>query len=66
MIDVKTNSISSVNLKVYDMVGRLIEQREVRLSDMENTTIGDLYPSGIYNVIVSQDKIVETLRVVKR
>ena len=66
MLDVKTTSQSAVSIKVYDMVGRLIEQREVRLSDMENTTIGDQYPSGVYNIIVSQDKIVETLRVVKR
>ncbi|MGV3697837.1 T9SS type A sorting domain-containing protein, partial [Flavobacterium sp.] len=66
MLDVKSASQSSVNVKVYDMVGRLIEQREVRMSDMESTTIGNNYPSGVYNVVVSQEDSVETVRVVKR
>ncbi|MCF6130412.1 PKD domain-containing protein [Flavobacterium sp. AS60] len=66
MIDVKTESQSVVNLKVYDMIGRLIEQREARVSDLETTTIGDRYPSGVYNVVVSQDEEVQTVRVVKR
>ena len=66
MIDVKSSSDSSVNLKVYDMIGRLIEQRDVRISDLETTTIGDRYPSGVYNVVVSQESTVQTVRVVKR
>jgi len=33
---------------------------------LETTTIGDSYPSGVYNVVVTQDKDVKTLRVVKR
>ena len=66
MIDVKTSSQSSVNIKVYDMVGRIIEQRNMNVSDMQAATIGDQYPSGVYNVVVSQEDSVETLRVVKR
>ncbi|WP_264519642.1 SBBP repeat-containing protein [Flavobacterium sp. N1994] len=66
MLDVTTSSKSVVGVKVYDMVGRLIEQREVNVSDMENTTIGDRYPSGVYNVVVSQEDSVEIVRVVKR
>jgi hypothetical protein len=66
MIDVKSSSQSTVNLKVYDMIGRLVEQRDVRVSDLVNATIGERYPSGVYNVVVSQDESVETVRVVKR
>ena len=66
MIDVKSASESSVDLKVYDMIGRLIEQKEVRVSDLQTTTIGDRYPSGVYNVVVSQENSVQTVRVVKR
>ena len=43
-----------------------MEQREVRVSDMETTTIGDRYPSGVYNVVVAQEDNVETVRVIKR
>ena len=66
MLDVKTSSESVVSLKVYDMIGRLIEQRTVSVSDIENTSIGDRYPSGVYNVVVSQEDNVQTVRVVKR
>jgi hypothetical protein len=66
MLDIKTTSQSSVNIKVYDMVGRMIEQKDVRVSDMENLTIGNQYPSGVYNVIVSQENSVQTVKVIKR
>ena len=66
MIDVKTSSQSVVNLKVYDMLGRMIEQRNVTMSDIWSTTIGDRYPSGVYNVVVSQEDSLQTVRVVKR
>ncbi|MCF6132723.1 T9SS type A sorting domain-containing protein [Flavobacterium wongokense] len=66
MLDVKSSSESNVNIKVYDMIGRLIEQRDVRVSDMQTTTIGNQYPAGVYNVVVSQEDSVETVRVVKR
>ena len=48
------------------MVRRSIDQRDVSVSDLETTTIGDRYPSGVYNVVVSQEDSVETVRVVKR
>jgi Secretion system C-terminal sorting domain len=66
VIDVKTRNESAVSVKVYDMIGRLIEQRSVSVSDLETSPIGDNYPSGVYNVIVTQDEEVRTLRVVKR
>ena len=66
VIDVKTRSESAVTLKVYDMIGRLVDQREVKVSDLESSPIGDNYPSGVYNVIVTQGDEVRTVRVVKR
>ncbi|WNM20219.1 InlB B-repeat-containing protein [Flavobacterium capsici] len=65
-LNIKTTNTSAVSIKVYDMLGRLIEQREESVNDLETTTIGDNYPSGVYNVIVAQQDEVKTLRVVKR
>ncbi|WNM20364.1 HYR domain-containing protein [Flavobacterium capsici] len=65
-INIKTSSTEMISLQVFDMLGRLIEQREVKLLDIEETTIGDRYPSGVYNVIVKQAEELTTLRVVKR
>ena len=66
MIEVKTTSQSVVSVKVFDMVGRLVEERKANVSDIENTTIGDRYPSGVYSVVITQDDAVKTLRVIKR
>ena len=66
MLDVKSSSSSMVNVKVYDMLGRLIEQKDANVADMATTTIGERYPSGVYNVVVSQEDNVQTMKVVKR
>jgi hypothetical protein len=65
-IDVTSSSQENVQLKVYDMLGKLVESREVKVSDLSMEKVGAQYPSGVYNVIVSQDGIVKTLRVIKR
>lgn len=66
MLDVKTTSTSVIAIKVYDMVGRLVEQKSVAVTELENSPIGNNYPSGVYNVVVTQDETVQTVRVVKR
>jgi hypothetical protein len=65
-INVKSISNSIVNITVYDMIGRLIETRSVKASQLETTTIGGNYPSGVYNVIVSQNDELESVRIIKR
>ena len=66
LIDLTTESQSLVSIKVYDMVGRLVDSRESKASNLNSLAIGDQYPSGVYNVVVTQDEIVKTIRVVKR
>jgi hypothetical protein len=65
-LSVTTSSEDKVGIVVYDMTGRLIERREVRPSDMVEQQIGDRYPSGVYNVVVTQGEEVKTVRVIKR
>ena len=55
-----------VSVMVYDMTGKLIEQREVSPINVSELQVGDRYPSGIYNVIVTQGSEVKSLRVIKR
>ncbi|MBF6640023.1 T9SS type A sorting domain-containing protein, partial [Flavobacterium sp. J49] len=63
---VETSSQSDFGIKVFDMVGRLVDQRTVSVSELKKGILGDQYPSGVYNVIITQDEVVKTLRVVKR
>ncbi len=54
---------SETELKVYDMLGRLMESRKTQNGSIE---LGKNYPSGIYNVIATQGENVKTLRMIKR
>ena len=65
-LSLSTSSEENVGIIVYDMIGRLIEQREVRPSEIDGLQIGNGYPSGVYNIIVNQGTEVKTLRVVKQ
>ena len=66
LLDVKSSNTSNVDIIVYDMLGRLVEQRQANVNELETTTIGNNYPSGVYNVIVTQDGETKAVRVVKR
>jgi hypothetical protein len=65
-LDVKTENAGIVSIKTYDMLGRLIEERSSKVNTLESLTIGSNYPSGVYNVIVSQEDEIRTVRMIKR
>tara|TARA_R110002012_G_scaffold203333_1_gene372703 strand:- start:3768 stop:4082 length:315 start_codon:yes stop_codon:yes gene_type:complete len=65
-IDLKSNATSIVSIAIYDMTGRLLETREIKADGLANQTLGERYPSGIYNVIVNQGDQTQTIRVVKQ
>jgi hypothetical protein len=66
MLDVKTTADSTIQIRVYDMLGKQVENRNVEVADLEGLQVGANYPSGVYNVIVSQGENTQTLRVIKR
>ncbi|MFN3969124.1 T9SS type A sorting domain-containing protein [Flavobacterium sp.] len=65
-LSLTTTSEESVSVMVYDMTGRLVEKQEVSTAAIAELQVGNRYPSGIYNVIITQGSKVKTLRVVKR
>jgi len=65
-LDVITNSEEPLQVKIYDMLGKLIDNQVLQVSNIEGFELGTNYPTGVYNVIVSQGDVVKTLRVIKR
>ena len=65
-LEITTTSVDKVGVAVYDMMGKLLEKQEVNLEDVPALKVGNRYPSGVYNVIVTQGTEVKTLRVIKR
>ena len=65
-IDMDPSGDDAVKVKVYDMIGKLIEEREIAVDQVEVQQFGERYPSGVYNMVVTQGENIKTLRVVKR
>ncbi|PPC95457.1 MAG: hypothetical protein CTY35_09750, partial [Methylotenera sp.] len=65
-LDLKTSSTLPVTLAIYDMTGRLLDTKEIKAEGLSTQTIGERYPSGVYNVIVTQGENMQTVRVVKK
>jgi hypothetical protein len=61
-----TSSQEHVSVEVYDMIGKLVAHYEFTPIEASTMSIGRNYPSGIYNVVVTQGENRKTLRVVKR
>ncbi|MGC4039448.1 MAG: T9SS type A sorting domain-containing protein [Flavobacterium sp.] len=56
---------STIRLKVYDMIGKLIEELEMKPNQIPVIQIGNLYSAGVYCIVLCQGKEVKTLKVIK-
>ena len=56
-------SRKGATVKVYDMQGRLIENRKANANTVQ---VGSRYAAGVYNVIVTQGANTKTLNVIKK
>ena len=61
-----TTSENLIEMRVYDMIGKLVEVRQFSTTEMNNQEVGNNYASGVYNVIVTQGEEMKTLRVIKK
>ena len=59
-------SAAVVTCKVYDMAGRLLENRNIDREEADSISLGQQYPSGIYNIVIIHDEDIKTLRAIKR
>lgn len=66
MFDVTTSDESALQLKVYDMLGKQIEDKTIDAASINTVHLGTNYPTGVYNVILSQGENTKMMRVVKR
>ena len=67
-LNIKTSAQEPIELMVYDMTGRLIEQiRNLSPSDdMSIAEIGSAYPSGVYNVVITQGRNIKKVTIIRK
>lgn len=65
-MQVNTSSEAPVEILIYDMFGRVVEQYEKELDQIGRSAFGQGLPSGVYQVTVNQGDNSKTVRVIKR
>lgn len=65
-LEINTSSDEKVTVNTFDMIGRLIDTQEVQATEISIQEIGNQFPAGVYNIVVTQGENVKTLRVIKR
>lgn len=65
-IEVTSTMQDDLQIQVFDMLGRAIETRQLQKSDLSEVSLGAMYPSGVYNVLIKQGQNLKTLRLIKR
>jgi sugar lactone lactonase YvrE len=65
-LSLSTPSNEKIVIAIYDMMGKLMEQRETNLEEVGELQLGERYPTGVYNVVIAQGDGIKTLRVIKQ
>ena len=59
-------SLDPIELKIYDMLGRLIENHQIKSSEINSMRIGTTYPPGFFTVLIKQGQQEVNLKVIKK
>lgn len=66
-LSIQSSTPSNIDIKVYDMIGRLIQSySKVPYSEVSNLEMGSGLPSGIYTILVKQDDKSKSIQVIKK
>jgi myo-inositol-hexaphosphate 3-phosphohydrolase len=61
-----TPNQENVEIKIYDMTGRLLESHKINSTEVNNQKLGAGFPVGIYNVLVKQGNTSKSIRIIKK
>lgn len=66
-LSIQSSTLSDVDIKMYDMIGRLIQNySNVPYNEVANLELGSELPSGIYTILVKQDDKSKSIQVIKK
>ncbi len=65
-ISLQTQSNERINVLVYDVLGKLLDKKQVLASELEQLSLGINYSSGVYLLVVSQGAHIKKLHIIKK
>lgn len=65
-LEIQTPIDGSIQIDVFDMIGKHIESRNLDSINNVSFQFGDNYASGIYNIVVTQGEEKQNLKIIKK
>jgi hypothetical protein len=65
-LTLNSDSKDDIELVVYDIFGKIVEQKEIPFNDLKAQEIGTNYASGMYVIHVKQGQNSKTMKVIKK
>ncbi len=65
-IEVAPTNNEPIRIKVYDIIGKLIEAKEYNSKETTTLNFGENYPSGVYIVTVTEAENTQKIKMIKR
>ncbi|OYU82688.1 MAG: hypothetical protein CFE24_14530, partial [Flavobacterium sp. BFFFF2] len=65
-LSIDTQSPETISVQVFDMLGKQVDARSVSAQEIGSVSLGENYPSGVYQIIVTQGDNTKVLRAIKR
>jgi hypothetical protein len=65
-MNVVSQSEEPIAVQITDMVGRIIENHVINSYELSEKEIGEAYPVGVYNIVLTQGSETTTFRIVKQ
>ena len=65
-MNVVSQSEEPIAVQITDMVGRIVENHVINSFELSEKEIGEAYPVGVYNIVLTQGSETTTFRIVKQ
>jgi len=65
-LNLTTIYTGDVQVKVYNMLGKLIEEKIISFDPTSTIRLGSNFQSGIYNVLITQNENTQSFKIIKR
>jgi hypothetical protein len=65
-IKLTTASVEPISIKIYDLLGKVVEEHTVDANELDSYSFGIHYPSGVYNAIIRQGEQITSVRLIKK
>lgn len=61
-----TASLEPISIKIYDLLGKVVEEHTIDVNELDSYSFGINYPTGVYNAILRQGEQITSVRLIKK